>query len=103
MPALIIRINVARAGAAAGPMLPRLDAEIAHQLDYLNQSLDGRDYILGPDLTAADIQLSFVGELAAGRFGIVGYPNVARWIERFQARSAYRRALERGGAYSFAY
>src|SRR6202012_1997492 len=32
MPALIIRINVARVGEAAAPALPRLDVEIARQL-----------------------------------------------------------------------
>jgi glutathione S-transferase len=102
MPALIIRINVARVGDAAAPMLPRLDAEIALQLHYIDSALAGRPYILGNELTAADIQLSFVGELAAARFGITDYSNVGAWIKRFQARPAYQTALSRGGAYSFA-
>jgi glutathione S-transferase len=102
MPALIIRINVARVGDAAAPMLPRLDAEIALQLHYIDSALAGRPYILGNELTAADIQLSFVGELAAARFGITNYSNVGAWIKRFQARPAYQTALSRGGAYSFA-
>jgi glutathione S-transferase len=46
--------------------------------------------------------MSFVGELAAARMGIGNYPNLEAWIKRFQARPAYRAALERGGAYSFA-
>lgn len=102
MPALIIRINVARVGEAAAPMLPRLDAEIALQLTYINGALAGRRYILGDELTAADIQLSFVGELAAARFGIAEYPNVEAWVKRFQARATYQAALAHGGAYSFA-
>lgn len=102
MPALIIRINVARVGGAAAQMLPRLDAEIALQLNYINDALEGRRYILGDELTAADIELSFVGELAAGRFGIAGYPNIDAWVKRFQARPAYQAAPARGGAYTFA-
>jgi glutathione S-transferase len=102
MPALIIRINVARVGEAAATALPRLDAEIALQLGYLNDALEGRSYILGEELSAADIQLSFIGELAAARFGIAGYPNIEAWVKRFQARSAYKAALAKGGAYSFA-
>jgi hypothetical protein len=39
MPALIIRINVARVGEAAAPALPRLDGEIALQLGYLDGAL----------------------------------------------------------------
>jgi hypothetical protein len=42
MPALIIRINVARVGEAAAASLPRLDAEIALQLGYINEALADR-------------------------------------------------------------
>jgi glutathione S-transferase len=102
MPALIIRINVARVGEAAAPALPRLDREIALQLGYLDYALKGRPYILGDELSAADIQLSFIGELAGARFGIDSYPNIKAWVQRFQARPAYQAALSKGGAYSFA-
>jgi glutathione S-transferase len=102
MPALIIRINVARVGVAAGPALARLDSEIALHLGYLNSALNGRPYVLGDELSAADIQLSFIGELAAARFGISGYPNIEAWVKRFQSRPAYRAALTKGGIYSFA-
>jgi glutathione S-transferase len=102
MPALIIRINVARVGDAAAAALVRLDEEVALQLRYIDGALEGREYILGKDFTAADIQLSFVGELATARFGVAGYPNVVGWVKRFQARPAYRAALARGGPYGFA-
>jgi glutathione S-transferase len=102
MPALIVRINVARVGEAAAPALKRLDEEVALQLSYLDCALQGRSYILGDDLSAADIQLSFIGELAAARFGIDGYPDMKAWVQRFQARPAYQAALAKGGAYSFA-
>ena len=102
MPALIIRINVARVGEAAAPALPRLDDEISLQLGYLNDALKGRQYILGREFSAADIQLSFIGELASARFGIDGYPDIKAWVQRFQSRPAYLAALAKGGAYSFA-
>ena len=102
MPALIIRINVARVGEAAAPALPRLDGEISLQLGYLNDALKGRLYILGREFSAADIQLSFIGELAGARFGVDGYPDIQAWVQRFQGRLAYLAALAKGGAYSFA-
>jgi glutathione S-transferase len=61
-----------------------------------------RPYILGNELSAADIQLSFIGELAAARFGIDDYPDIRSWLQRFQARPAYKAALAQGGAYSSA-
>jgi glutathione S-transferase len=102
MPALIVRINVARVGDAASAALPRLDAEIALHLGYLDNALAGKPYILGEELSAADIQLSFISELAAARFGIADYPNIKAWISRFQSRPGYKAALTKGGAYSFA-
>ena len=98
MPGLIIRGTVARLGEAGALKMPSLDAVVANH----NKALDGRPYILGDDLSAADIQLSFVGELAAARVGITPYANIASWVKRFQARPAYKAALARGGAHSFA-
>jgi glutathione S-transferase len=102
MPALIVRINVGRVGGAAASVLRRLDEEVALQLGYLNDALKGRRYILGNELSAADIQLSFIGELAGARFGVDGYPEIKAWVQRFQTRPAYQAALAKGGAYSFA-
>ena len=82
--------------------MQRLDAEIALHLGYLDNALAGKPYILGDELLAADIQLSFIGELAAARFGIADYPNIKAWIGRFQSRPAYKAALTKGGAYRFA-
>jgi glutathione S-transferase len=102
MPALIIRINVARVGEAAAASLSRWDAEVALQLSYINGALEGRQFLLGDTLSAADIQLSFAGELAMGVFGLSDYPNIQAWIRRFQGRSAFQRALAKGGRYRFA-
>ena len=30
------------------------------------------------------------------------YPHLSAWVQRFQARPAYRQALEQGGEYAFA-
>ena len=54
-------------------------------------TLIGRPFILGDELSAAEAQLSFIGELAAARFGISGYPNLEAWLKRFQARRRWRR------------
>jgi glutathione S-transferase len=58
MPALIVRGTVARLGDAGASLTPGFDAEVANHLGDLNKALEGRPYILGDDLSAADIQLS---------------------------------------------
>ena len=65
-------------------------------------ALQGRDWLVGDDLTGADIQMSFVGEVAGSRGNRENFPHIQAWVERFQARPAYRRAIERGGPYAHA-
>ena len=97
---LMLRLYVGRLGEAGAPLAPRIESEIANHLGFVNQSLEGRQWLVGNDLTGADIQMSFVGE--AARDLRKAYPNIDAWVRRFQARPAYRKALERGGPYALA-
>ncbi|MDP3854751.1 glutathione S-transferase family protein [Phenylobacterium sp.] len=96
---LMLFMYVGRLGDAGAPLHPRIESEIANHLGYVEGALAGRDWLMD-DFSAADIQMSFVGEVtgAFGRFG--AYPNIAAWVKRFQDRSAYRKALEKGGPYN---
>jgi len=95
---LMLRLYVSRLGEAGAPLAPRIDSEIANHLGFVDQSLAGREWLVGDDLTGADIQMSFVGEAARGLRA--EYPHIDAWVKRFQARPAYRRALARGGPYA---
>jgi len=88
-------------GKMAAPLRRRVEWEMALNLRFIDQSLSGKAFLLGDDLTAADIQMSFVGELAAASATIGQYPNIDRWVRRFQDRKAYKAAIERGGYYKF--
>ena len=57
---------------------------------------------MGGDLTGADIQMSFVGEIAGRGGKRSAYPAVEAWIARLHARPAYKAAVERGGPYALA-
>jgi glutathione S-transferase len=88
-------------GKMAAPLRRRVDWEMALNLGFIDRSLSDRAFLLGDDLTAADIQMSFVGELAAASPTIGQYLNIDRWVRRFQDRTAYKAAIERGGYYKF--
>ena len=95
---LLLLINLQRAGAPQAD-LDRIQVEIDNQLSYIDARFADRDYVMGSQLSGADIQLSFVGELAAARIDCGAYPRMIAWVRRFQGRPAYRAALERGGPY----
>lgn len=96
---LMLALYTSRLGDAAAPLAPRISSEIANHLTYLEGALAKGPFLLGDELTGADIQISFVIEAAAARGLLAQYPNLARYAERIQARPAYQRALEVGGPY----
>ena len=96
---LMLNMYVARLGEAGAPLHPRIQSEMANHLSYVEGALAGKDWLLG-EFTAADVQMSFVGEVARAMGHMDKHPNIKAWVERFQARPAYQRSLEKGGAYN---
>jgi len=83
-------------GLMVGPNLKR-------QLDFMEGELGRSEWFAGPEFTAADIQMSFPVEAAAQRAGLdASRPKLMSFLKRIHARPGYRKALERGGPYSFA-
>jgi glutathione S-transferase len=96
---LMLNMYVTRLGEAGAPLQSRIQSEMANHLGYVEDALAGKDWLLG-DFTAADVQMSFVGEVARAMGQMPTYPNINGWVERFQARPAYQRSLEKGGPYN---
>ena len=98
---LMLNLYVSRLKEAGAPLHPRIDSEMANHLGYIDRALKGREFFVGQSLSGADIQMSFVGEVAGSRGNRENYPHIEAWVQRFQARPAYRRAIERGGPYAY--
>ncbi len=98
---LMLNLYVGRLGEAGGPLHPRINDELANHLGHVDAALKGRDYLMGSELTGADIQMSFVGEMAKAFKKLAPYPDLAAWVARFQARPAYLRSIEKGGTYRY--
>lgn len=99
---LMLNLYVGRLGDAGAPLHPRIESELENYLGYLNTALSLTPYLVGEELTGADVQMSFVGELAKAQGKLDAYPHLSAWVERLQARPAYQKAIEQGGEYKFA-
>jgi len=73
--------------------------QVKLHLDYMDAELGARPWFAGKTFSAADIQMSFPIEAAAGRADMDKYPHLAAFLKKIHARPAYQRALEKGGPY----
>ena len=99
---LMLNLYVSRLGDGGKPLHPRIESEIANHLGYLDSHLKGRSFLVGDSLTGADIQMSFIPEIAEVYGKRAAFPNLDAWIKRLHARPAWKVALEKGGPYRFA-
>ncbi len=79
-----------------------LGPQIEAQLDLMEAELGRSAYFAGPELTGADIMMSFPVEAAASRAGLGTRAKLSAWLAGIHARPAYQRALQKGGAYAYA-
>jgi glutathione S-transferase len=94
---LMLKLYVSRLGEAGAPLKPRIDSELQNHLGYLDHEIKGREFFVGNDLTGADVQLSFVAQVAMRGDGRDKYPNLAQFVDRIEARPPYIRAIARSG------
>lgn len=97
---LMLHMYVGRLKEAGAPLHPRIQSEIANHLGFIEGYLAGRQFFVGDDLTGADIQMSFVAEVARAQQSLPSYPNFSAWLDRMHERPAWKRGIEKGGAYA---
>ncbi len=98
---LMLRMYTGRLPDGGAALQPRIDDELNRHLGYMNAALEGGDWFVGNSFSGADIQLSFVVEIAPLLHSLEAFPNLAAFRERIHARPAYQRALVKGGRYDF--
>jgi glutathione S-transferase len=97
MPFFVKPIARAIAGKAKSSFI---EPQIKLHLDYIESELGKSTWFAGNEFSAADVQMSFPLEAAAARAGLDGHrPKTTAFLERIHARPAYKRALDKGGAY----
>ncbi len=83
---------------AAGAAKSYIDPEVRKHVAFWDTELANSAYFAGPQLTGADIMMSFPLEAAQARGGLT--PRLTEYLSGLHARPAYQAALRRGGPYS---
>ncbi len=98
---LMLKMYTGRLPDGGADLQPRITSELDNHLGYMNGALQGSEWFVDDSFSAADVQLSFVPQVARLLYTLEPFPNLAAFLDRIHARPAYRRALERGGEYAF--
>lgn len=115
MPPLLMNLMFSRMRSAPAPFFLRplvrsiadrvleryVMPQIVLHFDWMESELGRSTWFAGERLTAADIQMSFPVEAAAARSSLLQErPRLAAFLERVRAREAYKRAMDKGGAFA---
>lgn len=74
--------------------------QLTLHLDFMEAELAKSPWFAGPEISAADLQMSFVLQAAEAYGGLdETRPHLVAFLRTIEARPAWTRALERGGPY----
>lgn len=74
--------------------------QIELHLDYIGSLLEGREFLIGEQLSAADIQLTFTLQQARRSKLLEQRAALLAYVARMEARDAYKRAIDKGGPFT---
>lgn len=115
MPPLVLSLMLGRMETAPMPFFAKpiakkltgavregyLNHTIAGLFGYFDAELQKSAFLAGDELTGADIMMSFPAEAMLQRGpAALKTARLKAYVEKLQARPAYKRALERGGPYA---
>jgi len=91
--------------SAIDAMIAGMSVNVQKDLDWLESELsDGRDWLVGGRVTAADVMMQFsIDFILAREFGTKGvevgkrWGRTGQWLERCKRDESYRKAVERSG------
>lgn len=98
---LMLKLYTSKLPDGGAALQPRISDELARHLGYLEQSLEGVDWLVGNSFSGADVQLSFVAEITPMLYSLDTLPNLSAFRDRCQNRPAYRRVLANSETYAY--
>ena len=91
---LLLKVFLAKEPAETAFLSSYADIEQNKVLDYVNQQLEGKRYLIEDRLTGADIMMSFVVDVVTNLGVISQYANIQRYSEQLEKNPNYQKAIE---------
>lgn len=71
--------------------------QVALYFNHVEQTLNGKMWIVGEQLTGADFAMIFPLQWGINQLNPADYPNIVRYIQQVENRPTYRRVAEKTG------
>ena len=101
MTPILLALYTSRLGEAAAPLHPRINEQLDSHFNYMEQQLRPSGHYVLDELSAVDIMMSFPAEVAMSQGRGAKLPKLAAFVDWMHNRDAFKRSVEKGGAYRF--
>ena len=99
MTPILLQLYTGRFGEAAASLHPRINEQLDSHFDYMETLLRPSGHFVLDDISAVDIMMSFPAEIAVMQKK--AGPKLKAFVEWMHNREAWKRGVEKGGAYRF--
>lgn len=89
---LLLKMFVAKDGCETNFLADYADIETAKVIQFFEQSLQGKRYLVADQLTGADIMMSFIVEIVQNNGELDKYKNIATYLEQLATHPAFIQA-----------
>jgi glutathione S-transferase len=98
---LMLKLYTSKLPDGGEALKPRISDELTRHLGYIEQSLEGVSWFVGDTFSGADIQLSFIAEIAPMMYSADKLPNLMAFRDRCHERPAYQRCIAKTDFYAY--
>lgn len=94
---IMITLLGQRTGGLSDGMQSFADNQIKSTLAYISEGIGNGPFLMGEQLTLADIQMSYMLAVAEMAGALDNQPVIAAYFDRLKEHAAFQRAMARGG------
>ncbi|MDN3616833.1 MAG: glutathione S-transferase family protein [Vibrio gallaecicus] len=89
---LLLKVFVLKDGCETNFLNDYADIETSKVMSYVNDSLEGKTYLVAEQLTGADFMMSFIIEILEANGSMHLYPNIELYAKQIQSHATYHKA-----------
>ena len=91
---LLLKMFVEKDGCETNFMAAYAEVEIAKVISYFDESLADKTYLVGEQLTGADIMMSFIVEILANNNVLDNFVHLSRYSKQLHSHAGLLKAIE---------